>query len=75
MADFFDRLVAYRPLQTGQDKTVDLGGGCYLTQKELTYKTINKLKRFVPASKPNSERKKKMQKQASLISEEIHVDI
>lgn len=75
MADFFDRLVAYRPLQTGQDKTVDLGGGCYLTQKELTYKTINILKRFVPASKPNSERKKKMQKQASLISEEIYVDI
>lgn len=58
MADFFDRLVAYRPLQTGQDKTVDLGGGCYLTQKELTYRTINKLKRFVPASKPNPERKK-----------------
>ena len=68
MADFFNRPVAYRPLQTGQDKTVDLGGGCYLTQKELTYRTINK-------SRKKERRIALTRKQASLISEGIYVDI
>lgn len=59
IADFFESIS--QPL-TGRcnpdwDATVGLSGGCYLTQKELTYRTINKVKRFVPASKPNSERK------------------
>ena len=59
IADFFESIG--QPL-TGRcnpdwDATVGLSGGCYLTQKELTYRTINKVKRFVPASKPNLERK------------------
>ena len=59
IADFFESIG--QPL-TGRcnpdwDATVGLSGGCYLTQKELTYRTINKVKRFVPVSKPNLERK------------------
>lgn len=59
IADFFESIG--QPLtgccKPDWDATVGLGGGCYLTQKELTYRTINKVKRFVPASKPNLERK------------------
>lgn len=49
--DFFESIG--KPLTIGEkpdwDEAVGESGGCYLIQKELTFKTINKVKRFVPA--------------------------